>query len=322
MLDRQDVNDIPISQRMEQMRLEIVQRALSRTLPPERRSILADVVTKRTLDCIVDWAAHGDSVAVVDWVDTVLQEYPQESRLYSLLPSTVSAALDVLSEEMRLPSDARQELTNLQQRIDTHIGAYCIKRQESELRTIDPVDAKIDELLFQLSAQDSLTAEHSRSVGMWCWRIAKHMQLSREESYHVIRCGLLHDVGKSSTPIEILTAPRRLTEEEWAIMLQHAVQGEEIVAAIGELRQFAPGVRSHHERFDGRGYPDGIERGSIPFAARIVSVADAFNAMIARRPYRNPLPPTHAIEELKRNSGTQFDPAAVETMIAVVLSGR
>lgn len=322
MLDNGTASSASVSQRIEALRREISNRALSRTLPPERRSILADVLTRRTLDRVADWAARGDSVAVFDWVDTVLHEHPHETRLYNLLPSTVSAALDVLSEDMQLPASLRRDLMELQQRIDVHIGAYCIKRQENDLHAIDPVDAKIDELLFRLSAQDSLTAEHSRSVGMWCWRIAKHLNLSREESYVVTRSGLLHDVGKATTPIEILTAPRKLTTEEWQVMLRHAVEGEQIVSGVSELRRFAPAVRSHHERFDGNGYPDGTERTSIPFAARVVAVADAFNAMIARRPYRAPLPPTHAIEELKRNSGTQFDPAAVEAMIAVVLSGR
>jgi len=304
------------------MRREITSRALSRTLPPERRSILADVVTKRTLDRIVEWADERDSVPVFDWVDAVLEDYPQEKRLYSLLPSTVSAAIDVLSEDLPLPAEIRSGLTTLQQSIDMRIGEFCIKRRETELHTIDPVDAKIDELLFRLSAQDSLTAEHSRSVGMWCWRIAKRLNLSRSETYIVTRSGLLHDVGKTATPLEILLAPRKLSMEEWAVMMQHAVEGQQIVERVSELRLFAPAVRSHHERFDGRGYPDGLERASIPFAARIVAVADAFNAMIARRPYRAPLPPTHAIEELKRNSGTQWDPAAVEAMIDVVLSGR
>jgi len=307
---------------MHAMRREISQRALSRTLPPERRSILADVVTKRTLDRVVEWAAQRDPALIFDWVDSVLQEYPQESRLYNLMPSTVSAALDVLSEEMHLPADMRLSMTDLQQRIDVHIGAFCSKRQEQDLRAIDPVDAKIDELIFRLSAQDTLTAEHSRSVGMWCWRVAKRMNLSRSESYLLTRSGLLHDVGKTTTPLEILTAARALDEDEWAIMRQHAAIGETIVVAVSELRLFAPAVRSHHERFDGKGYPDGLERSSIPFSARVVAVADAFNAMIARRPYRAPLPPTVAVEELKRNSGTQFDPAAVQAMIDVVLSGR
>jgi putative nucleotidyltransferase with HDIG domain len=311
-----------VARRLQHLRREISSRAISRTLAPERRSILAEVVAKRTLDRLVDWASRRDQDGVFAWVDSVLAEHPQENRLYNLLPSTVSAALDVLSEDMYLPADIRAGLTDLQQRIDVHIGAVCIKRQENDLHAVDPIDAKIDELLFRLSAQDSLTAEHSRSVGMWCWRIAKRLALSRTDSYSVTRGGLLHDVGKTSTPLEILLADRRLTEDEWTVMQQHAVAGEQIITDIAELREFRPAARSHHERFDGRGYPDGLERGSIPFIARVVCVADAFNAMIARRPYRAPLPPTHAIEELKRNSGTQFDPAVVEAMIDVVLSGR
>ena len=156
---------------------------------------------------------------------------------------------------------------------------------------------------------------------MWCWRVAKRLELSRSESYVVTRSGLLHDIGKTMTPIDILTAPRKRTDDEWDVMRRHAAEGEQIVQQSSELHPFAPAVRSHHERFDGRGYPDRLERGFIPFSARIVAVADAFNAMIARRPYRPPLPPTQAIEELKRNSGTQFDPAVVEAMIDVVLSG-
>ncbi len=322
MLDNEAVSGPYLAGRIEMLRGDISVRALSRTLPPERRSILADVLTKRTLDRIVDWTSHRDPFAIFDWVNAVLADYPNETRLHNLLPSTVSATLDVLSENVPLSPLVRRGLSDLQQRIDVHIGGFRAKRQENPVYAVDLIDAKIDELLFRLSAQDSLTAEHSRSVGMWCWRIAKHLSLPRGESYAITRAGLLHDVGKTATPLEILTAPRKLTEDEWEIMRQHAVQGEEIVVAVSELRPFAPAVRSHHERFDGRGYPDRLERGSIPFAARIVAVADAFNAMIARRPYRAPLPPTRAIEELKRYSGTQFDPAAVQAMINVVLSGR
>ncbi len=305
----------------ELLREKISRRALSRALPPEHRSILAEVVAKRTADRIVAWTSDKDVSRVFSWVDSVLHDHPQQRRLYGLLSSTVSAALDVLSEETRVPVQLRSNLTSLQQRIDIHVGAYCVQNHDGVLQTVDPVDARIDELLLRLSTQDTLTAEHSRSVGMWCWRVAKRLDLSRSESYIVTRSGLLHDIGKTLTPLEILIAPRALTNDEWEIMRRHAAEGEQMVRQSAELHTFAPAVRSHHERFDGRGYPDGLERGSIPFSARIVSVADAFNAMIARRPYRAPLPPTHAIEELKRNSGTQFDPAVVEAMIDVVLSG-
>jgi putative nucleotidyltransferase with HDIG domain len=314
--------NVDVAQEIANLRSIIVDRALSRTLPPERRSLLADVVAKRTVDHLIGWVAEGDTCGLFEWVDSVIVEHPYEIRLFNLFPSTVSAALDVLCEKSQLAERPRHELAHLQQRIDLHIGASFKERNAKELHTLDPVDVKIDELLFQLSAQDALTGEHSRSVGMWCWRVAKHLKLPRDESYVVTRCGLLHDIGKMVTPKEILTAARSLSDEEWTVMRQHAAEGAEIVGKVRELRTFVAGVRSHHERFDGEGYPDRLERARIPVAARVVSVADSFNAMIARRPYRAPFTPTRAIEELKRHSGTQWDPAIVQAMIEVVLSGK
>jgi HD-GYP domain-containing protein (c-di-GMP phosphodiesterase class II) len=145
------------------------------------------------------------------------------------------------------------------------------------------------------------------------------LSFTREETTYAARSGLLHDIGKVKTPASILTAPRALTEQEWAIMKMHALQGTRIVERIPELRVFVPAVRSHHERYDGKGYPDGLIDIDIPLHARVVAVADAFNAMIARRPYRAPLSPAAAIEELKRHSGTQFDRVIVEAMIDVIL---
>lgn len=144
------------------------------------------------------------------------------------------------------------------------------------------------------------------------------MALPREHELFVKRSGLIHDIGKMQTPKEILHAPRALDEEEWRIMQLHPVQGAEIIQGIPELRHLAAIVRGHHERFDGRGYPDGIAGSDIPMASRIVTVADSFNAMIAQRPYRRPFSPTVALEELKRHRGTQFDPRIVEAMIDVV----
>jgi len=114
-------------------------------------------------------------------------------------------------------------------------------------------------------------------------------------------------------------APRALDEREWRVMRAHAAAGEVLVRKVEELRPFAPAVRSHHERLDGRGYPDGLRANAIPLMARIVAVADTFNAMIGRRPYRLPMPPTRALEELVRSRGTQLDPEIVDAMVDVVL---
>ncbi len=124
------------------------------------------------------------------------------------------------------------------------------------------------------------------------------------------------------TPLEILQAPRKLTDAEWNVMRAHVLTGHEMVRDHHKLREFSGVVRSHHERFDGKGYPDQLDRTRIPIGVRIVSVADSFNAMIGRRPYRTPMPPDRAVEELKRNAGGQFDPNVVEALVDVIGSKR
>ena len=129
---------------------------------------------------------------------------------------------------------------------------------------------------------------------------------------------MIHDIGKVTTPAAILGAPRRLTDGEMQIMRQHAEAGAVIVAEVPLIANLIPAVRNHHERFDGSGYPDRLKWEAIPRVARIVAVADSFNAMIGRRPYRPPLAPSAALERLVEGRGDQFDPDIVDAMIDVV----
>jgi putative nucleotidyltransferase with HDIG domain len=183
---------------------------------------------------------------------------------------------------------------------------------------VEPIDLLIEDLVTKLDESDPATAEHSRAVSAWCARMARRAELDPAEAAYVARAGLIHDVGKTKTPPEILSAPRKLDDEEWIVMRNHVLEGARIIEQISGLRHFTPAVRWHHERCDGRGYPDRRPGTDIPFAVRIVSVADAFNAMIGRRPYRKPTSPLRALEELRRHQGTQFDPAVVRLMIDVV----
>jgi putative two-component system response regulator len=132
---------------------------------------------------------------------------------------------------------------------------------------------------------------------------------------------MIHDIGKVTTPVEILHAPRKLTDEEWVVMRSHTTAGERIVMEDSGLAQFAPIVRSHHERLDGKGYPDKLRAEDLDLHTRIVTVADCFNAMIGRRPYRPPMSPTRALEQLDANIGTQFDKDVVAAMHEVVSKG-
>ena len=187
------------------------------------------------------------------------------------------------------------------------------------IHLVDDIDASIDVLFEHLESAAPLMAEHSRAVSAWCSRIARAFGLSEAEIAFITRGGLIHDIGKMRTPPDILNAPRRLEPGEWVIMRDHAALGARIIGDYWPLAPFVPIVRGHHERIDGKGYPDGLGGAAIPLAARIVSVADSFNAMIGRRPYRSPLSPTEALAELERHSGTQFDPEIVEAMIRIVL---
>lgn len=308
-----------VGEQIQSIRPAVVDRTLARSLPPEHRSILADLLVHHTLDRVVEWSETQSDRRLFAWIDSVIRERSIEHVLFPLFSSTVSATLDALNEVTDVSPSVRGRLGLLQQQIDLHVGAFAVKSNRSAVHAVDSVDGKIDELIYRLSAQDALTAEHSRSVAMWCSRIAKRLSMTRAEVTLVTRSGLVHDVGKIATPLDILTAPRSLTSEEWEIMKRHTMEGVRIIGAHSELRELTPAVRSHHERYDGMGYPDCLSATDIPLAARIVAVADAFNAMIARRPYRAPLSPSIGIHELKVNRGTQFDPAIVDAMLDVVL---
>ncbi len=179
-------------------------------------------------------------------------------------------------------------------------------------------DEVVSSLLSAIEARDAATCEHSRAVGMWCGRIAKTMGYGSEYQTFAVLAGTLHDVGKIATPTEILLKPGPLTDEEWNSMRAHSRIGAKMLERIPSLRDLAPVVRAHHERLDGKGYPDRLAGNAIPIASRIIAVADSFHAMISKRPYRQAMPVARALDQLRAGAGTQWDPALTEAMVAVV----
>jgi HD-GYP domain-containing protein (c-di-GMP phosphodiesterase class II) len=144
------------------------------------------------------------------------------------------------------------------------------------------------------------------------------MGLPPEQVQDIRTAGLLHDLGKVSVSEHILNKPGKLTEEEYAKIKEHAPLGAGVIVHIEGLQRLVPIVRHHHERFDGKGYPDGLADEDIPLEARILAVADVFDAMTHERSYRKALSREQAISELKRGASTQFDPAVVKTFLALL----
>ncbi len=169
-----------------------------------------------------------------------------------------------------------------------------------------------------IDARDPYTAGHSERLREWAEALARRIGCSEQEVQDIRWAALLHDIGKIGIPDSILRKPGPLSAEEWHLMRQHPLIGEWILAAVPRLRTVARIVRSHHERWDGTGYPDGLVGEEIPLASRILAVVDAYVAQTDGRPYRPARSPEEAVTELRRCAGTQFDPRIVDAFCALL----
>ena len=173
-----------------------------------------------------------------------------------------------------------------------------------------------------IEKRDPYTGGHTRRVREYCLAIAKHLPLSPQEKKSLHLAAILHDVGKIGVRDAILRKKGRLTEKEFAAMKEHPRVGAEIMAHIKQLRDVLPGIRSHQERNDGKGYPDGLRDGDIPVVARIIAVADTFDAMTTDRPYRRRRNEEEAVEEIRRCIGTQFDEEVAQAFLRAHEAGE
>jgi putative nucleotidyltransferase with HDIG domain len=194
------------------------------------------------------------------------------------------------------------------------IGRALEQRELRALGSGDP-SAEISALLAAIEQVDEDTAQHSDEVSRLALRVGRTLGLSGVDLVELELAARLHDIGKIRVPSEILQKPAALTPTELELIRLHSLWGAEMIAGIAGLEAVALIVRFHHERFDGQGYPDGLAGERIPVASRIITACDAFHAMTSDRPYRSALPHVRALGELRRGSGSQFDPVVVEVLL-------
>ena len=173
-------------------------------------------------------------------------------------------------------------------------------------------------LVNAIDAKDTYSCGHSVRVAEYSEKIARAMGKDDDECYKIYYSALLHDVGKIGISDAIINKKGKLTEEEYEAIKQHPVLGNQILASIGEYPYISIGAHFHHERYDGKGYPDKMKGEDIPEIARIIAVADAYDAMTSTRSYRDPIPQAKVREEFVKNSGTQFDPNIAKVMIGLI----
>ena len=182
---------------------------------------------------------------------------------------------------------------------------------------------KVASILVEAATpKDGYTYQHASQVARLSQFVGVELSLNEEEIETLVLGALLHDLGKLSVPDAVLEKPDPLTEKEWVAIKRHPDIGARMIEPLEVLTGAVPVTRHHHERYDGNGYPDGLEGEEIPLAARIVAAADAYDVMVRGRPYLQRRTHAEALEELSREAGLQFDPLVVEALIRLMASER
>ena len=210
------------------------------------------------------------------------------------------------------------ELVKLQRSLSSEVE----KKSEAlieQYKRVERISMQVVEALSgAIDAKDTYTNGHSRRVALYSKMIAERAGKDKDYQDNIYMMGLLHDVGKIGVPDAIINKPAKLTDTEFEVIMNHPVMGARILKSITEFPNLSTGARWHHERFDGKGYPDGLSGYDIPEEARMIGVADAYDAMTSRRSYRDVLPQAKVREEFVKGRGTQFDPDFADIMIGLM----
>ncbi len=224
----------------------------------------------------------------------------------------------VLPKILRLRVRHMIELYTLRNDLKNEVERQTSKIKEQQNKLKQMTFQITEALAGAIDAKDTYTSGHSKRVATYAREIAMRYCYSVEMQENVFITGMLHDVGKIGIPNAIINKPGRLTDEEFKVIKTHPAIGAEILEKITAIPFIAIGAHWHHERYDGRGYPDGLAGDAIPEIARIIGVADAYDAMSSKRSYRDPLPQDVVRAEIEKGRGSQFDPRFADIMLAMI----
>lgn len=212
--------------------------------------------------------------------------------------------------------------TRIYDRITVQNREFMVALEEKNRQNQQMTFQTIKTIVNTIDAKDQYTKGHSQRVSNYSAALAKELGLPHEKVEEIRYIALLHDIGKIGVPDSILNKPGKLTNEEFTLMKMHAIVGGEILKDIHSVKDLDVGAKYHHERYDGRGYPEGLKGEEIPYIARLICVADAYDAMASNRIYRKHLTEETILTEIERCSGIQFDPAMAEAFVKLIKENR
>jgi putative nucleotidyltransferase with HDIG domain len=284
--------------------------SMGRSLPVGRG--LAGTVAATRLPLLVEDITEEEEVTPADF---------EINGFTSVLGVPLMVKEDLVGVLLVCDKGSREKFTNDDSHVLMTIGSQMATAVENaRLYAVlqDSTFRTVQALASSLEAKDNYTSGHSQRVTRYSLLIAEKLGLGKKDMENLRYASQLHDIGKIGITERILNKPDKLTEWEFAAIKDHPVIGERIINSLDFLDIVRDIIRHHHERWDGGGYPDNLSREEIPLLARVMAVADAYDAMTTARPYRSALTPEEAVEELKRCSETQFDPRLVEVFLEVL----
>lgn len=236
---------------------------------------------------------------------------------------TPSIALLIILFSMETPDyylliKTLAELDDLRKNLQIEVKKQTKEAEDRREKVERLSEQVILTLAKTIDAKDTYTNGHSERVAQYSREIAKRMEMSEQEQREIYHMGLLHDIGKIGVSDAIINKTGKLTDEEYQAIMTHPQIGEKILTTISELPNISTGAKYHHEKYDGTGYPDKVAGTDIPFSARIIGIADAYDAMTSRRSYRDILPQQVVREEIEKGRGTQFDPDCADIMLQII----
>lgn len=267
-----------------------------------------------TIQALREWESNNGREAVPVIFLTAKEDRDSEAQGLSL------GALDFIrkpfsSEALKIRVRNLIDLIKLQRDLHKEVKKKTEELESLSLHVVLTLAKTID-------AKDSYTNGHSERVADYSKEIAKRYGYDEDRQEEIYMMGLLHDVGKIGVPDTVINKPGKLTDDEFKKIKEHPMKGAEILATVSEMPKLVTGARWHHERYDGRGYPDGLKGEDIPEEARIIAVADAYDAMTSHRSYRDIIPQEHVKSEIEKGMNTQFDEKFARIMLEMIAEDK
>ncbi|MBI5206423.1 MAG: HD-GYP domain-containing protein [Candidatus Firestonebacteria bacterium] len=289
------------------------------TLPSNLVEEIVNIIKRKQLESRNNISLNFDDLTPENLINETEKTLPALTHLpyYIVAPLSIQKSHNGFMALFRSEVDFTEKDREIFMNFVNYLGKYIEAEYQKEYFYANFFDV-LKAMSYAIEALDPFFHGHASRVERYAFKIAEKLNFSEEMKKDLQYLCIIHDIGKVGLPLFILGKTGRLDKEEFEIVKEHTVIGEQILESVPLLKKIRPLIRFHHERFDGKGYPDGVSGENIPLCSRILNVVDSYDAMITNRPYRLAFTKEEAIDEVEKNAGAQFDPQVAKIFVEIL----